>query len=100
MITDDLIKVCDALRTSVDVIRSKDRHQEIADKRTACIYALAIKGIYTTTEIGDAVCRVHTCVRETFNRVNAWDKGRMYYDQRQLVFRALTALNLTDDGKA
>ena len=99
MITDDLKKVCDALRTSVDVIRSKDRHQEIADKRTACIYALAIKGIYTTTEIGNAVGRVHTCVRETFNRVNAWDSSRMFWDQRKLVEKALIALNLIEDGK-
>ena len=90
----DIERVCLALGTNAERVCSRDRHQRISDQRTALIYALGLTGKYTYKDIGKAVGRCHSCVREATMRVQTWMKYQHQYSQQCVyVIKANMALD-------
>ena len=89
----DLQRICDALHVDVCVIKSRNKTQEVCDKRTAIVYAMLSTGFYGIADVCKAVERDRSSVLACIRRVNAWSAPRIYYNQMRFVDTAIKILN-------
>ena len=93
-INDDIGMVCGSLGVPFETITGHDRHQDVCDKRTACVYALHLTGKYKGVQIAYALDkRSHTMLGECIRRVKTWNEyPRTYARQLAYVGKAIDAL--------
>ena len=94
MINRDIAMVCDALDIPFHVMTGRDRHQDVCDKRTSCVYALYVTGRYKDVDVARAFNkRSHTLVYEVVKRARVWqDYPKAYARQLGYVGKAIAAI--------